>query len=129
MYDALSRSRYRIGFKDFYVSNLILIETFQKLQKTIGYAETVSYYHTLLNGCKIVEINHAIVETAIHKKLGQMRNHNTGKPPFGLVDATSLVVMEQKKLLHILSFDGHFENVPLLRKINNPDTIPSNLLD
>jgi predicted nucleic acid-binding protein len=41
----------------------------------------------------------------------------------GLIDATSLALMDDHKLPYIISFDSHFENVPLVVNISNLENL------
>ena len=101
------------GFEDLYISDYIIIEAFHKLQKGIKFLKTVEHYEEELKCCKIYHISPEDVEDAIHTKLKPFCNHSDGNPKIGLVDATSLQIMEKLEIGHILSFDDGFDNRPM----------------
>jgi predicted nucleic acid-binding protein len=74
-----------------------------------------------------VESNH--VDDAFNIKLKSYINHRTHKPKMGIVDATSLVVMDEKNIKYIISFDGDFDNIPFIFPINSKEMIDSTILN
>lgn len=116
------------GFEDLYISDYIIIEVFHKLQKGIKFLRTMEHYEEELKCCKIHHISPKDVEDAIHTKLKPFCNHRIGNPKIGLVDATSLQIMEKLKIGHILSFDGGFDRRPMCTRIGDTNAIKEKIL-
>jgi predicted nucleic acid-binding protein len=114
------------GLNSFLVTDYILIEVFQTLQNKIGFKKTKEIHQNLVNNCVLQHITATTITKAIHNKLLPSCNHSTKEPRIGLVDGTSLVVMERRKIPLIISFDDHFDSIPLIRRIYSVETIPSN---
>ncbi len=113
------------GLQSLCVTDYVLIEVFQTLQNKIGFKKTKEIHQNLINNCVLQHITRATITDAIHKKLLPSCNHSTKEPRIGLVDGTSLVVMERRKIPLIISFDDHFDSIPLIKRIYSIDTIPS----
>lgn len=116
------------GFEDLYISDYIIIEVFHKLQKGIKFLRTMEHYEEELKYCKIYHISPEDVEDAIHTKLKPFCNHSGGNPAIGLVDATSLQIMEKLKIGHILSFDDGFDRMPMCTRIGDTNDIKEKIL-
>ncbi len=95
-----------------------MVEIFHHLQNNLLFRETLRHYNELQN-CKIYQIKKIQVDEAIRTKLKPFCNHRTGNPSIGLVDATSLYVMDKVKIPFILSFDGGFDHYPFYHRIGN----------
>src|SRR5208283_3499225 len=106
-------------------TDYILIEVFQTLQNKIGFKKTKEVHANLIEGCKLQHISTAIINDAIHQKLLPSCNHSTKQPKIGLVDGTSLIVMDEHDIPRIISFDDHFDSIPLIKRIYSVETIPS----
>ncbi|AGB03430.1 type II toxin-antitoxin system VapC family toxin [Methanoregula formicica] len=113
------------GLNSFLVTDYILIEVFQTLQNKIGFKKTKDIHGSLIEGCKLQHITREMIDNAIHQKLLPSCNHSTKKPKIGLVDGTSLIVMDQQDIPRIISFDDHFDSIPLIKRIYSVETIPS----
>lgn len=116
------------GFEDLYISDYIILEVFHKLQKGIKFLRTLEHYEEELKRCKIYHISPKDVEDAIHTKLKPFCNHRDGNPAIGLVDATSLQIMEKLKIGHILSFDDGFDRMPMCTRIGDTNDINEKIL-
>lgn len=125
VWDHLNDNGFVDGLESLLLSDYILIEVFQTLQNKIGFNRTRDVHTELINECKIQHINRTTINEAIQKKLLPSCNHSTKEPRIGLVDGTSLVIMEKRKIPRIISFDDHFDSIPLIRRIYSVDTIPS----
>jgi len=112
-----------VRFQDFLLSDYILIEVFHKLQGAIGFAPTLTFHRRLLNEARIRPLGRNDLDKAIATKLQPFLNARTAQPPIGLVDATSLVVMEREKVPRIVSFDEGFDNIPNIRRISSVEGV------
>jgi len=106
------------GYDDLWITNYIMVEIFHHLQKNILFRETFKHYNELQK-CKLYQIKRKQVDEAIHTKLMPFCNHHTGNPSIGLVDATSLYVMDIVNVPYILSFDGGFDHYPFYHRIGD----------
>lgn len=103
------------GYNNFYMSDYILTEVFHLLQNTIGFEETLNRFNKISKSGNIVKVLYPeTIKKAINLKLLPFCNHRTKKPGIGLVDATSLIIMEEYKINYIISFDEHFKNFPFV---------------
>jgi len=118
IWNGLIENRIISGYEDLWVTNFIIVEIFHHLQKSILFRETLRHYNELQR-CKIYQIKKQQVNDAIRTKLRPFCNHHTGIPSIGLVDATSLYVMDLVKIPYILSFDDGFDNYPFYHRICN----------
>jgi len=106
------------GYSDLWITNYIMVEIFHHLQKNILFRETFRHYNELQE-CKLYQIKKQQIDDAIRTKLRPFCNHHTGNPTIGLVDATSLYVMDIVKVPYILSFDEGFDHYPFYHRISN----------
>ena len=106
------------GYGDLWITNYIIVEIFHNLQKNIQFRDTFKHY-TELQNCHFYTIKKGQIDQAIHTKLRPFCNRNTGNPAIGLVDATSLHVMDLVKVSYILSFDSGFDHYPLIQRIGS----------
>ncbi len=103
------------GYNNFFMSDYILTEMFHRLQTTIGFRETLNCFYKITKTGHVVKAFYPeTIEKAIKLKLLPFCNHKTKKPRIGLVDATSLVIMEENNIHNIISFDEHFKNIPFV---------------
>lgn len=126
IWDELVKSKIVSGYNDLWVTNYIMVEIFHHLQRNILFRETLRHYNELQQ-CKFYQIKKQQVDEAIRTKLKPFCNHNTGNPSIGLVDATSLYVMDIVKIPYILSFDEGFDHYPLYRRIGNTTDVEQKL--
>ena len=106
------------GYTDLYLSDYVLTEIIHSLQNKIRFKDTIKCYEKIVEKCNIVKVIYPeTVKKAIYFKLSAFCNRNTGKPKFGIVDATSLIIMEESSLNYIISFDKHFKDIPLIHTI------------
>lgn len=124
IYDELYERNLINNFQDFCVTDYVIAEIFQLLQSRVGFSRTVEYYNKILQQCQIKKVSYPdTVEKAIKSKLIPFCNRKSGKPNMGLVDATSLVAMDEGKIPYIISFDDHFVSLPLIHTINKTESI------
>lgn len=117
-------------FNDLYISNYIIMEVLHGLaDKQISFDDLVGNYE-ILKQCRICNVKQKHINAAINTKLFRQRNRRTDRPPIGFVDATSLVIMDEKKIHHIISFDCGFDKIPdFYTRIYNMQTIDQGLLE
>lgn len=118
IWDELIENRIISGYDDLWITNFIIIEIFHNLQRNILFRETIRHYYELQR-CKFYQIKKQQVDEAIRTKLRPFCNHLTGNPSIGLVDATSLYVMDKVKVPYILSFDEGFDHYPFSPRIGD----------
>jgi predicted nucleic acid-binding protein len=118
LWNELTKKKIVEGYEDLWVTNYIMVEIFHNLQKNILFRETFRQYNELQR-CKFYQIKKQQVDDAIRTKLQPWCNRNTGNPSIGLVDATSLYVMDIVKVPYILSFDSGFDHYPFYHRICN----------
>jgi predicted nucleic acid-binding protein len=124
IYDQLHERSLINEFQNFCVTDYVIAEVFQLLQKKIGFSETVQYYTQIVQQCQIKKVSYPeTIEKAIKSKLQPFCNKKSGKPNIGLVDATSLVAMDESGIPYIISFDDHFLDLPLIHTINKTESI------
>ncbi len=126
IWNKLLRTNIIKGLNNIIVSEYVMVELFQSLQSHVGFEVAVAAYSELTNGCKVQRVTPSIIQLAINRKLEPHRNHKTKQPPIGLIDAISLVTMERLKTSWILSFDKGFDQIPLVKRIYNENTLPFN---
>jgi predicted nucleic acid-binding protein len=115
------------GYDDLWISNYIMVEIFHNLQKNIFFKDTYQHYKELQN-CRLYQIKKKQIDEAIHQKLKPFCNHHTGNPSIGLVDATSLFIMDIVKVPYIISFDEGFDHYPFYRRIGEVNDIKEKIL-
>jgi len=114
----LSEKKMIKGYANFYISDYVITEVFHLLQNSIGFKETLNCFDKISKNCNVVKILYPeTIQKAIKLKLIPLCNHKTKKPNIGLVDATSLIIMEENNINYIISFDDHFKNIPLVFQI------------
>jgi len=120
IWNKLSEKKMIKGYNNLFVSDYILIEVFHRLQKRISFTETLNCYNKITENCNIVKVVYPdTIKKAIELKLRPFCSHKTKKPKIGLVDATSLIIMEENTINYIISFDDHFKNIPFIFRIYN----------
>ena len=100
----------------------------KQLYKRLPFNQMLEIYKKLRQ-CRecIIEPKH--VEEAICDKLQYMCNSRSNKPKMGIVDATSLVMMDKNEINCIISFDGHFDDLAdYYMRIYNTDLIDQKFL-
>jgi len=112
-----------IGFSSFLMSDYVLVEVFHRLQDVLAFPRALDFHRRLVNQARIRPVSREIMERAITTKLQPFLNARTARPPIGLVDATSLVLMDREKVRRILSFDGGFDNIPNVRRISSAEAV------
>ncbi|MBI5001206.1 MAG: hypothetical protein HZB92_06760 [Euryarchaeota archaeon] len=115
-------NRFVEGFNNLTLSYMILVEAFQCLQKNIEFNRTLEAFNVLTHQCQCVNVTEDIIQKAISNKLSPLINHRTNKPWIGLTDAISLVIMDQRKIPFILSYDGGYDKIPLTKRIYNVES-------
>jgi predicted nucleic acid-binding protein len=124
IWNKLFKNKMIKGYNNLFMSDYILIEVFHRLQKKISFIETLNCYDKITENCNIVKVAYPeTIKNAIELKLRPFCSHKTKKPKIGLTDATSLVIMEEKNINYIISFDDHFENIPFIFRIYNADQL------
>lgn len=112
------------GYQNFFISDYIIAEIFQNLQNRIGFSKTKNIHEKICSSCNILKVSYPeTIDKAIKCNLTPYCNSKTKKPSMGLIDATSLALMDDHKLPYIISFDSHFENVPLVVNISNLENL------
>ena len=122
VYTELLSSNKITGFNDFLVSDLVLIETFQKLQNDRNFAKALEAYNKITHECRVLRCDDRLIQQAIAEKLSPFQNRRTQRPPIGLTDGVSLVLMDRHRVRCIISFDDGFDHIPLTRRIYNRTT-------
>jgi predicted nucleic acid-binding protein len=112
------------GLQSLVVTDYILVEVFHSLQERIGFHKTAKIFENLVKKCQIERVTFELMDVAIQTKMIPFCNHRTHNPSIGLVDATSLIMMDLRGISHIVSFDGGFDTIPLTKRIYNVSTIP-----
>lgn len=111
----LSEKKLIKDYTNFYMSDYILTEMFHLLQNSIGFRETLDCFTKISKSGNVVKVLYPeTIEKAINLKLLPFCNRKTKKPRIGLVDATSLIIMEEYNINYIISFDEHFKNIPFV---------------
>ncbi|MEI7501501.1 MAG: PIN domain-containing protein [Bacteroidota bacterium] len=126
IWNELIENRIISGYNDLWITNYIMVEIFHHLQRNILFRETFRHYNELQK-CKLYQIKKQQVDDAILTKLRPFCNHQTGNPSIGLVDATSLYVMDIVKVPYILSFDDGFDHYPFSPRIGNVSDVEQKL--
>lgn len=112
------------NFEEFCITDYVVTEVFHLLQKKIGFQNVVKYYEKNLRECQIIKASYPdTIERAIKFKLKPFCNRKSGNPNMGLVDATSLIVMEDIGIPYMISFDDHFVSLTLIRTINRIESV------
>jgi hypothetical protein len=98
--------------------------------KHMPFAQVKQNYDDLTQ-CHVFQIKPKDIDEAFKTKLAPFCNHNTGNPPIGIVDATSLVAMDKTRVSHIISFDEGFDKLPakLFTRIKDKDVIDQRILN
>jgi len=115
---------------DFHVSNYIIMEVAHNLQgKHVPFRQVKEDYDKLMQ-CHVFHIKPKHINEAFSTKLTPFCNHRSGNPPIGIVDATSLVIMDMKRIGHIISFDEGFDKLPdrFFNRINDNGIIDQKIL-
>ncbi|CAD6493670.1 MAG: hypothetical protein CHKLHMKO_00513 [Candidatus Argoarchaeum ethanivorans] len=102
---------------DVVVTDYVLVEVFQGLQSHAGFKIATKAYKEMNENCKVQKVTESKIQKAITEKLRPFLNHRTNQPPIGLVDAVSLVTMDNLNIQRIISFDGGFDKFPLTKRI------------
>lgn len=129
IFDYLLEKELISEFQDFHLSNYIIMEVLHNLKgKNIPLNQINDKYQTLKQ-CNVFHIKIKEIDQAFREKLLPFCNHRTQNPPIGIVDATSLVVMDKKRIGSIISFDEHFDILPdLFIRITNKEVIDQRIL-
>ncbi|MGD0954336.1 MAG: PIN domain-containing protein [Methanotrichaceae archaeon] len=130
IFEHLKESSLISDISNFHVSNYIIMEVVQNLiGKHMPFAQVRENYDNLTQ-CHVFQIKPKHIEEAFNTKLAPFCNHHTGNSPIGIVDATSLVVMDKSRINHIISFDEGFDKLPakLFTRINDNDVIDQRIL-
>lgn len=115
---------------DFHISNYIIMEVAHNLLgKNVPFSEVKKHYDKMME-CNVFHIKPKEIKEAFNTKLMPFCNHRTGNPPIGIVDATSLVVMDKKRINYIISFDEGFDKLPgkLFSRISDNSIIDQKIL-
>lgn len=125
----LQRTRLISDLCDFHISNYVIMEVLHNLQnKEIPFQQIEDTYETL-NQCHVFHVKPRDIEQAFETKLKPYLNHRTQSPPIGVVDATSLVIMDKKRISSLISFDDGFDALPdIFIRIHNIDVIEQRIL-
>jgi predicted nucleic acid-binding protein len=130
IFDYLIETKLISSISDFHISNYIIMEVIHNLQgKKIPFVTIVKDYNTLI-GCHVFQIKPKEIDLALQTKLAPYCNHRThNPPPIGLVDATSLVVMDKKRINSLISFDEGFGKLPdIFIRVTDTDVIDQRIL-
>ena len=131
IFNYLQQNELISGLSDLHISNYIIVEVIHNLQgKQIPYVKIIEHYKTL-NHCHVFHVKPKEIEQAFQTKLAPYCNHRThNPPPIGLVDATTLVVMDKKRINSLISFDEGFDKIPdIFIRIKDTDVIDQRLLN
>lgn len=100
------------NMNDFHISNYIVMEVVNNLQgKHVSFRQTKENYDKLMR-CHVFHIRPKNIDEAISTKLAPYCNHRSNNPPIGIVDATSLIVMDKMRINYLISFDEGFDKLP-----------------
>ncbi len=126
IYSSLSEMRSVKCSRDLYVTDYIITEVFHGLQRKVGIARTLEHFNEISKSYNVVRVSYPeTVDKAIKLKLLPFCSHKTKEPRFGLVDAISLIIMDENKIHNIISFDGDFKNLPFVFQIDNASQLES----
>lgn len=110
------------GLNGFFFTDYIIVEMFHFLQDKIGFTQTLKDYQ-MIKECQIYRVKQKDVDIAVESKLKPFCNHRTRKPKIGLVDATSLVIMDKFNIPYIISSDIGFDSIPMCKRIGETSHI------
>jgi len=122
----LARRKIVNGLEDLVVTNLVVVEVFQKLQNDVGFARAHSVFKEIMDNCAVEWVTESQVREAIAMKLAPTvatRRDLTKEPPIGLIDAVSLVVMDKTRVRFIISYDKGYDEIPLVRRLYNKKSV------
>ena len=109
IFECLEKNSLISEVSSFHVSNYVIMEVVHNLiGKHMPFAQVKQNYDDLTQ-CHVFQIKPKDIDEAFKTKLAPFCNHNTGNPPIGIVDATSLVAMDKTRVSHIISFDEGFD--------------------
>jgi len=108
-----------------HLTKFIVAETLHYVQPVFPDSNALKKCYEELKHLNYHSVDENIMNNAFYNKLLVFCNHKTKKPKdgMGIVDAISLEIMEMNKITYILTFDGHFENIPFCTKISSPQDI------
>lgn len=128
LFEYIKQNHLASSISDFQISNYIIIEVIHNLMdQHMKFTEIMEYYEELKK-CKTFHIKPRDIDYALNSKLRCFCSHRTQEPKMGIVDATSLVVMEKKRINYIISFDEDFRDLPLISQISDKEGIDEKIL-
>lgn len=125
----LMRKRLIASAQEFYISNYIIVEVIHNLLRNHANFEDIKKNYETLKTYNVFQVDSNHIDDAFNKKLKSFINHRTHEPKMGIVDATSLVVMDEEQITYIISFDGDFDNLPFVTPIKNKEMIDTFILN
>jgi len=128
IFEYLRSSHLISDITDLYISDHIIIEVIHQLiRKRIPMRQIKEKYENL-NQFHVFHIEAGHIDEAINTKLTPFCHNQSRERPMGIVDALSLVAMDYENIPYIISFDGHFDKVPLIVRIKDIDSINHSIL-
>lgn len=126
IWNKLLEKKMIVGYDNLCTTDYIIAEVFHILQNKIGFTKTLEHYNAISKNCNVVKVSYPeTFQKAIDSKMRPFCNRKTKKPEIGLVDAISLIMMDKNKINYIISFDGHFKNIPLIFTIYDVQQLKS----
>lgn len=128
LFEYIKENRLVSSISDFQISNYIIVEVIHNLIDQHVKISDIKRHYEELKGCKTFHVKPRDIDYAFTNKLAHFCNHRTQEPRIGIVDATSLVVMEKKRINYIISFDGDFKDLPLVSQISDKEGVDEKIL-
>ena len=92
-------------------SNLVVGETYTLLRVTAGYGPAREFLEALSASAKL---DRALISRATERQAYELL-HQFADHSFSYVDATSFVLMRQRRIRHAFTFDAHFATAGFTR--------------
>lgn len=123
IWDKLIELKLVEGIDNLYVTNYVLVESHLQIQQKAGCDCASKFWTEMLKRSNVKWVNLDFINKSMIEKLFKVRNHKTGEPHVGLVDAITLQMMDTTKIRLLLSFDDGFDRYPLVRRIDSVDAV------
>ncbi|VVB68482.1 PIN domain protein [uncultured archaeon] len=113
---------------DFHISNYIIVEVIHGLIDKHTSIRQIKEKYDDLKQCHVFPIEPKHIDEAFSKILMLYCYNQSKNRPMGIVDALSVIAMGYEDIPYIISFDGHFDIVPLIKRIGDKDVIDHDIL-
>lgn len=102
--------------QDLFLSDLVLLETAQKLLADCGFTEARTVFRDIERNHTVLKTRAEDVSKGFYELCSKYGTGTRGKR-LGLIDAVSVLLMRRHKIGLILSTDGAFDRIPALQRI------------